>query len=123
MTWSWLLGVNSNTAVTIYPEFNMMLGGEKIESRSRSQDGSEYVYKYGSYTAISFGVNFVSSTDAAMINSWWVSNTALVFLQINSAGSIVQTHSVHIINRQKPIASFRQPYIDQYTGQIELSTY
>lgn len=106
--------------LTLEPNTDFKDEGEKIESRHRTRDGSEYVYKWGSFERYKFDVEFISSATRHTLNdSFWSSNQNLLF--INTPGTIVD--AVRVINRRKPIDQFQKPYTDLWMGTIELGTY
>jgi len=103
----------------VTPEFSMEEGGEKIEARHRTRDGSEFVYKWGEFSTIKIDVRFVNSNFKSKVNEWWSSNTELLFSEFDG----FDVTSVHITNKKKPINKFQRPYIDLFNGKIELGTY
>jgi len=113
------LFVDSNTGVTLYPNWDFQQTGEKIEDRHRARGGREYVYKWGHFDGFKFGVSFVDSATMAVVNSWWQSNTDLLFM---SSGDTV-VHSVHLVGKNPPIGKYVEPYDSLFSGTIELGTY
>jgi len=113
------LFVDSSNGLDVNPEWDYKETDEKIESRHRTRDGSELVYKWGEFEAKEFTVMFVNSEFASIVNSWWSSNTNLLWME--EGGSAV--NSVHIVNSKKPIDSFIKPYKDLFKGKIQLGTY
>ena len=113
------LFVDSSTGVDVDPEWDYKEASEKVESRHRTRDGSEFVYKWGDIGNIQFTVSFVDSSFRAQVNSWWGGNQALLWME--EGGSDVT--SVYLVNRTKPIDQFVRPYDDLFKGKIELGTY
>ena len=113
------LFVDSSTGVDLYPEYDYKEDDEKVESRHRSRDGSEYVYKWGDIGMFRFSVSFVNSSTKAQVNSWWGGNVDLLFME--TGGTDVT--SVHLVNKKKPIMGVVRPYQDLFKGKIELGTY
>lgn len=113
------LFVDSNTGVDVTPEFNFEESGEKIESRHRTRDGGELVYKWGFFDTIKFDIRFVDSAFKSIVNDWWSTNQNLLWME--TGGTAVT--SVHITNKKKPISQFQRPYNDLFNGKIELGTY
>ena len=72
------------TDLTIEPEYDFKDSGSKVESRHRTRDGSEFVYKWGSFDTIEFSVKYVLQAFKTTVNDWWLANTDLVWL-INTA--------------------------------------
>jgi len=114
------LGISSVDAVELIPDYSYKSPEIKIESKSRTRAGKLYSTKYGSYKHISFNVDYVSSATAALVNSWWETDTELLFF-ITSGGT-TETHSV-MLQGETPIGGFNAPSIEYYRGKINLETY
>ena len=113
------LFVDSINGVDVDPEYNLTEKDKKIESRHRVRSGEEYVYKFGEYKIIKFNVMYVNSSFKSIVNSWWSSNTELLFMEVGA--SVVS--SVRIVNKELPIGKFIKPYTDTFKGVIELNGY
>jgi len=111
---------DTESAVTLVPDYSYKSPEIKIESKSRTRAGKLYSTKYGSYKHISFNVDYVSSATAALVNSWWETDTELLFF-ITSGGT-TETHSV-MLQGETPIGGFNAPSIEYYRGKINLETY
>lgn len=116
---SWRLFVNSADGLSLDPEFSFKQATRKIESRHRSRDASEFVYKWGEYDRFSVPVMYVNSETQSIVNSWWSSNADLLF-KSESASAV---YSVHLVNRELPIGEFIKPYDTLFKGVIELAVY
>ena len=116
---SFILYVDSNNGVTVYPEYNSKFSAKKVETRQRVRDGGEFVYKWGEYDALKIGVSFVNSSFRAIVNSWWSSNTNLLWVETGETN----VTSVHLINKAQPIDTNIKPHNDLFKGKIELGTY
>lgn len=116
---SFRLFVDSDNGIDVYPEYNLKEDEKKVETRHRTRDGSEYVYKWGSFEQIKFSVMYVNSEFKSIVNSWWLSNTDLLWMEEGGA----DITSVHLINKSKPINQFVKPYDNLFKGTIELGTY
>ena len=90
-----------------------------MESEHRTRGGKLYRYKWGGYSQWQFSVSFVNSSDAAIVNSWWNTNTELLFMDENTT----QVYSVLMMNGEAPLTSMVMPHMDQFKGTINLSTY
>lgn len=112
------LYADSNTSVTLRPEYDFKSGHRKIESRYRSKSGPEYAYKWSDYVRISFTVTHLNSADATQINSWWLSNTELLFQQ----GSETPVN-VRIAGNESPINKRSEPNTYMHEGEIILEGY
>jgi len=113
------LFVDSSNSISFDPEYDFKDEGEKIEDVHRVRSGEQYRYKWGSYDRFSFSVMYVNSSTKSIVNSWWLSNTDLLFME--EGGTDV--FSVHLANGKKPIDAVIAPYDDTFKGKIELETY
>lgn len=113
------LFVDSSNGLTIYPEYDFQQGKTKIQDASRSRSAALYQYKWAAYDTIKFSVSYVNSEMKSIVNSWWESNTDLLF----KSESETAVYSVHIVNKKSPIGGFVRPYDDLYEGKIELEGY
>ncbi len=113
------LYVNSANGVDVNVEYDFKDTGRKFESRHRVRSGAEYVYKWGEWTELKFSIAFVNSEFKSIVNSWWSSNTDLLWKEVDVAGIT----SVHLINKSKPVDRLVKPYNDLFRGKIELGTY
>ena len=118
---SYLLFATSGTHVEITPEWNFDRKDTQIKNEHRTRSGKRYVYKWGSYVKFSFGITFASSSDAALINSWWITNTKLLFS--SNSGELTQVYSVMITANDFPLGQFQKPYTDRFKGTIDLEGY
>jgi len=105
--------------VSLNPEYDYRVKGKKMESQHRTRSGARFVYLWGDYNEVSFGVMFINSADKTVINSWWAGNDELV-LRDNSGTVVV---SGQLVNRTTPIDKIIKPYDDLFKGKIQLSTY
>ena len=115
------LGPSSNSAVTLVPEYDYQKRVVKNESKLRTLSGKQYTYKWGSYTEFEFGLEYVAASDAAIVNSWFESNTELLFLITSSTAT--EVHSVMVQGEESPLAEYNKPYDNLFKGKIGLSTY
>jgi hypothetical protein len=113
------LFVDSSNGVTIEPEWDFKYQDKKIEDEHRMRSGGRYVYKWGSFKKWKVPVNYVNSSFMAIVNSYWASNTALLFKSQSDSA----VYSVQITNDDLPIAEFVKPYDTLFKGVIELETY
>ena len=81
---SYLLFPSSGNHVTLEPEWNFDRKDAQVKNEHVTRGGKRYVYKWGSYVKFGFGLTFINSSDAARINSWWITNTKLQFMEKNS---------------------------------------
>lgn len=117
---SYFIMVDSAHSIQVYPEIDSFKReDEKMETTHRTDGGREYRYSTGSFQSIKFDLKFISSSQQAIINSWWLTNTDLLFLD-DVAGQVT---SVHIVNKKKPIGKYSGIYTDQFEGSITLETF
>jgi len=81
------LGVSSVDAVEVMPHTSFKNREKMIRSDFRSSDGTLFSYKWGDYKQFDFKTEFVPSNSAMLINSWWNSQSELLFF-INSGSGI-----------------------------------
>lgn len=115
----YILFVDSSNSVSFDPEWDYEEDDKKIENRHRTRSGKEFVYKWGDYRRRKFSVSFVDSSTAAIVNSWWNSNTPLLFMREGDT----DITSCYLIGRDKPLGKFVKPYDNLYKGVIELGEY
>ena len=113
------LFVDSSNGVTIESDWDYEERDKKLEDKHRTRGGGRYVYKWGSYRSWKIPVSYVNSSFAAIVNSWWVSNTQLLFKSESAAA----VYSVQLTNDAKPLGKFVRPYDTLFAGTIELETY
>ena len=114
------LFVDSSNGVDVDPDWEYSEEDEKIESRHRVRSGKSYVYKWGEYKKRIVPVSFVNSEFKSIVNSYWNTNTDLLFMEVGVASSVT---SVRIVNDALPIGAFIMPYTNLFSGVIELETY
>lgn len=103
--------------VELQPEWNFKTKGEKVESRHRTRDGGEFVYKWGLVNNFEIPVSYVNSSFRYLANIWWRDNSPLIYSPNFSISS------VHLTNKNTPINQFVEPYLDLFKGKLELGTY
>lgn len=111
--------VDSNSGVTIEPEYDFAHTPKKIENRYRARDGSEYVYKWSDYDGWKMSVSYVDSLTRYHLNNWWRDNTDLLFKSESESA----VYSVHLVGRDQPIQQMIKPYTYLFKGFIDLETY
>lgn len=113
------LFVDSDNGVDIDPEYNYVQKDKKVEARHRVRSGKEYVYKFGEFNVFKFGVMYVDSSFKSIVNSYWNSNTELLFMEVGAT----QVYSVRITNKELPIGQAIKPSTTEFKGKIELGSY
>jgi len=117
---TWRLFIDSSTGVDVDPEWDLALEDSKIEDQHRALDGSRYVYKWGRYRRWKVPVSFVDSSFRFHVNTWWLSNAQLLWM--DNSGS-TDVFSVQIVNDSIPVGGYVKPYTDLFAGVIELETF
>ncbi len=117
---TWALFVDSANSISLSPEWGLSQPDKKIESTHRTRGGKLYRYKWSDYKQFKFKLSFVNSSDVAVINSWWVSNTELLFMDEDDATTV---SSVYLMNKSRPLSVRQKPYLEYTKGTIDLSTY
>ena len=80
-----------------------------------------YELGINSQTAIPLHFDLMEVGDAAIVNSWWDTNTKLLFFI--TSNSVTEIHSVMIMNTETPFAQYVNPFDDKMKGQVELEGY
>ncbi len=115
----WDLFVDSANSVSFEPEWDFLQENVKVEDAHRVRSGAMFRYRWGGYERWKFTARFIDSADAWAVNSWWDSNTKLLFMNTSDA----TVNSVQIVNSRLPFGRFIKPHDDLYEGVIELETY
>ncbi len=115
------LGISSADAVTLYPEYDYKGGEVQLRNQMRTPSGKGYLYKHGDYKKFQFSIQFLPASDASLVNSWWDTNTELLFFITSSTAT--EVHSVVIMNKDTPFQQFNKPYADKYKGKVLLEGY
>lgn len=118
---SLLLFPSSGNHVALEPEWDFDRKDTQVKTEHTTRSGKRFVYKWGSYCKFSFNVDLVNSSTAALINSWWITNTKLLLSA--TSGELAQVFSVMLIANDYPLGQFRKPYMDKFKGKIELQGY
>lgn len=115
------LGTSSADAIQFYPEYDFAGDTEKIEDQIRTASGRLYAYVWGSYRKFEFNAEFVPAADAAVVNSWWESNTELLFFITSDTAT--EVNSVMLRGSKRPFRQYNQPYDNLMKGKILLEGY
>lgn len=121
MSFTFELGISSADAVELLPEYDYKSDTVKIENRHRAKSGRLYTYLWASYDQIEFSCKYVPASAAAVVNSWWESNTELLFFV--TSNSVTEVYSVVLNNKDRPFQKYSKPYADRYEGKILLEGY
>ena len=115
------LGITSVTAIQFYPDWEYSNGDTMVKSKHRTRTGNLYQYKWNDYGKISFNATWVTSETKSIVNSWWSSQTKLLWF-VND-GSTVDVSSVMLVNNEAPFKVNIKPYTEYWKGPIELEEY
>ena len=121
MSTTYELGISSATAIQLYPDWNYKAGKKQIRNQHRTRQGGLYIYKWSDYPQFKFSVDIVPAADAAIINSWWDTNTELLFFV--TSGGVTEVNSVLIVNDESPMDQRTKPYDNYWKGAIQLEGY
>jgi hypothetical protein len=81
----YLLASSGGAETEVTPEYNYKDSGKKMESRHRSRDGSEFIYKWGDYDLFDMEVQFVNQTFKTLVNDWWTNNDTLLWTDLDAS--------------------------------------
>lgn len=81
-----------------------------IKSEIPTIGGYVSSYLWGSFNNFSLNINYITTSDALILNSWWETNTELTLYY--------ETTSYNVLLRESPFKSLNRPYFDQYTGVL-----
>jgi len=115
------LGITSLDQIELFPDVNYTNGKIANIDEYRLNLGSFKNYKNFDYAHISFETDWINSSNAAIVNSWWDSQTMLKFFVVDS-GSIT-VNDVILTNNISPFAGFSPPYTELFKGVIQLEEY
>ena len=121
MSVTFQLGINSATAIQLYPEYDYKDNTKLIETRHRTHSGRGYNYKFGVYERFEITLNYVSEANASIINSWWNSRAELLYF-VTSLDT-TDTFSVMIMNNDNPLDGYNKPYDTYRKGKLVLESY
>jgi len=121
MTFRLSLGPSSATEITVYPEWDYGFQTNQTRSDMRTPAGKLYQYNFGSYQTFDLDLKYVPSSEAVVVNSWFDSNTKLLFFV--TSGTATEVHSVVMMNDESPFNQFEEPNESLWKGSIELGTY
>ncbi len=80
------IGPTSQTAVELPIDYTSTFGKKQIASQHRTLSGNLYVYKHSAFIKHRFKVDFLSTENASIVNSWWENNTELLLFVSSGSG-------------------------------------
>ena len=121
MSITWELGISSATAIPLVVDFSYKRRKRKIQSKHRARDGSLYLYKWGDYPRFRVKVEFLTNSQSGIVNSWWDSDTELLFFI--TSGGVTEVNSVMMTDTESPIKQMQRPSAEYFKGVINLEGY
>lgn len=115
------IGMNHATKIELFPEYDFKIAKKQIRDQHRSKSGRLRLYKWADYNRIEFSLTWIQDADAVIINSWWDTNTELLFYV--TSDSTTDVYSVMILNTDTPLSQYDAPYIDHRKGKMLLEGY
>jgi hypothetical protein len=107
----------NSTGLDLTPTWALSLDEEKVAEEARSPQGGYFSTHHGHFRTFSVPCDFVPSSLASVLNSWWTSG-ALCQFEVFS-----EVYSVQFIGDASPFQEFQKPYWDRYKGILKMSTY
>jgi hypothetical protein len=115
------LGITSENEITILPDQNYTKENKLNISTHRAKSGKLYTYRWSSFKKIKFSASLFDTSDASIVNSWWDTQTKLIFFEYD--GTTTFCTSVQIMNKEAPFMGFEEPKLSLRSGTIELEEY
>jgi hypothetical protein len=145
------IGISSATSIEILPDESMSIGKKILISQQRTAAGYMYENKICHYDFLSIPLEYVPSSLASIVNSWWLMQVPLQFIIAGDAvaGSNLLTYqleryypalyypggywprwqaqsevfSCFISSDDAPLKSMSLPYDNRFKGTIKLEGY
>ena len=109
---------DADSAYTLHPDWSFSERETMIVSRHRTQGGKLFSYKWAQLYRFQIPLRFVDSAGRHLLNSWWGDQEPLALtLDTSETPSTVQCV---IVNDSLPINKFERPYVDQFSGLLQL---
>ena len=115
------LGPTSQTAIELKAKYSSKFSKDQQRSMHRTLTGNLYIYRWSNFIKHSFSVNFMQSSNAAIVNSWWENNTELLLFV--TSDSVTEVFSVVLTNRNTPMNKYQKPYNTYLSGKLQLESY
>ena len=110
---------DGTNVVSFFPEYDIKFNHRKIESEHRTRTGAAYKYIWGNFRSVKLKIEFLSSADMTIVNSWWGANVPVVLYNMDSVAIV----SGYLGNATAPIDQYVKPYTDLFMGMIELESF
>ncbi len=115
------LGPTSGTAINLNVKYGGIHSQGKLGSKHRTLSGRLYVYTASTFIKHNFPVEFMTTANASIVNSWWENNTEL--LLFITSDSITEVQSLLLVNKDEPMNKFIKPYNTYKSGVLKLESY
>jgi len=115
------LGPTSQQAITLNLKYNSTFSKYQMRADHRTLSGKLYVYLWSNYIKHKINVTYMQTSQAAIVNSWWQTNTELLLFITSDSNTEVQ--SVVLLNKEFPMTKFVKPYNTYMEGKLELESY
>jgi hypothetical protein len=117
----YFLGPDRTNAIELFPEWNFNDGEIAKIDTIRTDASILHMYKEYDYKEISFNAKHVPASEAVIVNSWWSTQTKLIWF--TELGSVTIVDSIMIGNNAEPFIQYSRGYCDHYDGKIVLEEY
>ena len=116
------LGVDSSTAVNIYPSYDLEEKKQQLASEHRNKNGTYKRYIWGHYTDFTFTLDYVPFSDSSLINDWYDSNTILTLFKNSTeiSSDEIEYSGLIIVNKETPLSQYSPPYDTLNRGELLL---
>jgi hypothetical protein len=114
------LGITSVDAVTLNCE-KPEIGKKQMDYQHRASTGILYQTIINTFHKITLPLEYVPNSHAAIINSWWESQTLLRFFVTSDTATDVR--SVMITGAELPLNAQEKPYDSYFSGKVVLEGY
>ena len=116
------IGVNSSTAIEIYPSYDFKENKQQLASEHRNKNGTYKKYIWGHYTAFNFTLDYVPSSDTNLINEWYDNNTILTLFKSATAvfSNEIEYSGLIMTNKDTPLSRYSPPYDTLNKGELLL---
>lgn len=108
--------------ITIAPEWSTKFEAVQNKSAHRTKSGKLYSYKWGNFNRYEIPIEYLSSSQSSVINSWWAADAYVVLVRYWE-GSYDFSQSCRMVNASAPMDELPKPYYHYRSGRIELETY
>ena len=105
---------------TIHPTWEFEDKEQVIKSEFTTQGGYSGVTRWGGYKSFLVPMDMVTASLANLINHWWRIQSPCLFTLDSSDSNA--SWPVRIVNAQLPFGKRQMPYLNRYSGYLELQS-